>query len=565
MPAAGAGRPDEGLARFLVPWLAAALAGCYLAFAGWPRPAWWQFVLQVGLAALIARTQWKLGRGWLRSTLLPAGVFFVFTGFSHAPTPPYQAAFYLIGLIGAVAWVIRAVHRRWRVPVALGTAVALLVVIATRWVDAWTMPRVGWGEAPSAFGDLLWPLHVATRRQPTTDRPALVVLSVDTLRADAAVTMETYRRLAARGAVWERAMSTSSWTLPALASLQTGLMPAEHGAGCLEDGHCQGLASDVRLLAEELRAQGFETAAVVNNPWVGTRTGFDRGFDLFADIGSNLSRLIIGGPPLGLHRQDDARAVDAALAWLDHVPPRGFYLWVHLFGPHLPYRHAAAPYLRTLDGVALRSSYPLSTARRDAIRAAYAGEVAYADRQLLRLLDALQRRGVLDGGVVVLTADHGEEFWDHGGVEHGHSHHGEVVDVPLVLVAPGVAPGARSGVASLIDVAPTLRAVAGLPPDGIDLREGEPDGRYAAAWGGLVQHLDCSVRDPGRRVILRDCSADPPSVQAFDLVRDPHEFTPVPLSPDDPLFVAARAVRAPRLGAKASLPVERLRALGYLQ
>src|SRR2546428_696465 len=77
--------------------------------------------------------------------------------------------------------------------------------------------------------------------------PAVVVVSVDPLRADAALGMATFKRLAARGAAWERAMSTSSWTLPALASLRTGRMPAEHGAGCLEDAHCQGIFPGVRL------------------------------------------------------------------------------------------------------------------------------------------------------------------------------------------------------------------------------------------------------------------------------------------------------------------------------
>src|SRR4029450_6199643 len=103
---------------------------------------------------------------------------------------------------------------------------------------------------------------------------------------------------------------------------------------------------------------------------------------------------------------------------------------------------------------------------------------------------------------VVFTADHGEEFWDHGGVEHGHSHHGEVVDVPLVLVAPGVSPGRREGVASLVDVAPTVRAALGLAPGGLDLRRGVPEDRVAAAWGGLILHIDCSARDARRRVIM---------------------------------------------------------------
>jgi arylsulfatase A-like enzyme len=377
--------------------------------------------------------------------------------------------------------------------------------------------------------------------------------------------MASVGRLAQRGAVWPRAMSTSSWTLPALASLQTGLMPAAHGAGCLEEGHCQGLSPEVRPLAEELGAAGWVTAAVVSNPWVGAGTGFDRGFDYFFDSGRILNRLVIGGAPRGLHRQDDARTVDEALAWLEGAPRRGFYLWVHLLGPHMPYHHSPNPSMQTIDPVALRSAYPPSETQKRIVRDAYAGEVAYSDRQVMRLLDALEARGVLDDGVVVLTADHGEELWDHGGIEHGHSHHGEVVDVSLVLVAPGVVPGERPGVASLLDVAPTLRAIAGLPPRGLDLRAGVPAARTATAWGGLILHLDCSARAAGRRVIARDCSHDADKVRVYDLARDPLELAPMPWEPDDPLVQSAWAVQAPGRGAASNLPVDRLRALGYLQ
>src|SRR5262249_24103916 len=155
------------------------------------------------------------------------------------------------------------------------------------------------------------------------------------------------------------AMSTSSWTLPALASLQTGRMPAEHGAGCLEDGHCQGIFPGVRLLAEDLRDAGYATGAIVSNPWLSAGTGLGRGFATFVEQGSLPNRFVIAGLPAGPHPQDAKHSVDAALRWLKTTPERGFYLWVHFIGPHLPYVHSDDPSLRTLDGARLRSSFPL--------------------------------------------------------------------------------------------------------------------------------------------------------------------------------------------------------------
>jgi hypothetical protein len=566
MRSGGGHQADRGaLVPFLVPWVGAGLLDAYLALGSWPRPTAAQFALELIFLAAAGRSQWRLARGWFRSTLVPAGVLLVFAMLLYAPEPYYQLVPFTLGLVGGVFWLIRAIESRWRVPVVVGTVAAFAAVLGARWIDVALLGRPDGSEAPSVLRDAMWPFTRPAPPASIVDAPPMVVVSIDTLRADAAEGMASFQRLAARGALWRRAMSTSSWTMPALGTLQTGLMPSAHGATCLEDGHCQGLSPDVPTLAEELAAAGWVTAAVVSNPWVGTGTAFNRGFATFLDSGHAMSRLLVAGPPWGPHRQDDMRAVDAALGWLEHAPARGFYLWVHLMGEHMPYEHSSLPDMQALDPVRLRSGYPPSDAEKKRVRDAYQGEVAYTDRQVMRLLDALDARGILDHGVVVLTADHGEELWDHGGIEHGHSHHGEVVDVALALVAPGVAPGERSGVASLLDVAPTLRAIAGLPPHGLDLRAGVPAGRVATAWGGLILHLDCSARDEQRRVIARDCSHDPYQVHVYDLVHDPRELTPIPWTPDDPLVQAAWRLGPPPRRAAATLPVERLRALGYMQ
>jgi hypothetical protein len=215
--------------------------------------------------------------------------------------------------------------------------------------------------------------------------------------------------------------------------------------------------------------------------------------------------------------------------------------------------------------VTLRSSYPSSASQKKEIRDSYDAEVRYTDAQVLRLIDALDSRGVLATGTVVLTADHGEEFWDHGGIEHGHSHHAEITDIPLVLVSPGVTAGSREGVASLIDVAPTLRTIAGSASGGTDLRRGVAPERLATAWGGLILRLDCSARTTSARLIAQDCSRELSAMQLFDLAKDPLEQSPSHPTEDDPLVTAIRQISPPARSGEGQVASDRLRALGYLQ
>ena len=558
--------PRSGLGRALLPWLTAGLVDAGLTLGGYPRPRWWQYLFEIGLLALAGRSQWRLARGWLRTPLLAPAVMIFYASTLWAPSALHQRVPFLIGIVALLAWLLRVGGTRLAVSPVVGAALAALVVVGARYTDRVAelhqSPIV---STRALLASIAWPFPRTSLAGSAPDRPPVVVITVDTLRTDAAGEMQTMRRLAVRGATWTRAMSTSSWTLPALGTLQTGRMPHEHGASCLMGGHCQGIFPGVRLLAEDLKAVGYATAAVISNPWITAGTGFDRGFDRFMEVGSKLNRLLVGGEPAGPQRQDARWVVDAALAWLESAPDTGFYLWVHLLDPHLPYFHADQPSLHTLTENALRNSMPLLDDRKNALRAAYAEEVAYADRHLVRLLDELERRGILSRGVVVFTSDHGEEFWEHGGMGHGHSHHGEVVDVPLVVVAPGLPPGPRTGVASLLDVAPTIRAAVGLVPNGIDLRGSVPEGRIATAWGGLVAHIDCSARSPDRRVIVRDCAEAPSAISAFDLDDDPRELQPSTWEPSEPVVRAARAVSSPPRDAPATVDREALRALGYVE
>ena len=393
--------------------------------------------------------------------------------------------------------------------------------------------------------------------RPALDAPPIVVLSVDTLRADTAEGMVAHQALRARGASWTTAMATSSWTVPSLVSLWTGASPGTHGGGAPAGGRRVFTRRDptVPHLAEELRAAGYTTAAFVTNPLVTPELGLADGFSTWRHATATPPHpLPLTGWRASGAAEDGERVVARARSWLASAPNRGFLLWVHLFDPHIPYTHAADPW------IARHAAEPdAAPALRDAARAAYAAEASAADRALTGLLDDLEARRFWDhGGVVVLTSDHGEEFWEHGGFEHGHSHHGEVTDIPLVLAGAAVVPGERSQPASIADVAPTLRRVAGISATGPDLRTPGPDERVVTATGNLHGPHMQSARSADLRVIL-----GPDGLHAWDLRTDPGERTPTRIAEDHPLAVAARDARPPA-GEAADVETEQLRVLGYV-
>ena len=156
-----------------------------------------------------------------------------------------------------------------------------------------------------------------------------------------------------------------------------------------------------------------------------------------------------------------------AIDYLDRAPESGFLLWVHLFDPHLPYTHLEEGHgaLVVEHPKQIRRKRIKTTKKLIAdVKDAYKTEVAYSDAALMRLLGEIERRGLDKKAIFIFFSDHGEELWEHDDFEHGHSHHGEVTEVPLALVAPCVQPGARTGVVSLQDIAPTLRNLVGFEP-----------------------------------------------------------------------------------------------------
>ena len=533
----------------------------------------WQYCLEFLVFIALGFVQWKFAKPkWLQSLLWPALIALFFGLVVQGPIDRILwVTFYAIGLALLTMEVMKDFADKLQPRPAAALVITIGAVFLLRFMglvattdelDGKTN-KLASGTADRLLSEI--DVEASTVDATMRDGVPIIVISIDTLRADAAQQMSSWKRLTALGGWWETSMSTASWTLPSVASLATGLMPGEHGAGCVWD-QCQGLQPDAQTLAEVLSKHGYRTTAVTANPWITAKTGFARGFDEFFDFaGITPVWLTTSGPPQGEHhRQDGVRLVDKAIDVIAAMPDRGFYLWVHLIDPHMPYLHSDWERGTKLVAPAIRGAAPATKAARTKIIESYQTEVDHADKQVNRLLDALEKRGLLDQSIIVFTSDHGEEFWEHGGVEHGHSHHREVIEIPLLIAGPGMTPGKHAGVASLIDVAPTIRAMIGLEPDGVDLRDPLDADRIVTAYGnGLLNHAQ-SARNQKVKIIVEG-DLDEPLVRAYDLEKDPGELRPWAPKFEDPLVQAALAIKAPALGEQVQLDAENLKALGYLQ
>ena len=399
---------------------------------------------------------------------------------------------------------------------------------------------------------------------PAGPPPSVVLVTIDTLRADRvgafggpAGLTPNFDRLAAAGASFQAAWSAAPLTLPAHASVMTGLWPPHHG---LRDNGMGALPAGVPTLAQALAGGGRRTAAFVGAFVLDHRFGLDRGFATYDDEIAKAP-----GRPSGLEAERPGReVVDRALAWLAAGDASPFFLWVHLYDPHAPYE-PPEPF---------RSRY----AGRP-----YDGEVAEADAELGRLLAALDRRTGAAGTVIAVAADHGEALGDHGEPTHGLLLYEPTLRVPLAVRAPGIAPGTRvAAPVSLADLGPTLAGLAGArwpaggpALDGRDLaadlragREPPTTDLYAETEYPLI--FGWSALAAARRGTMKYIEA--PRRELYDLLGDPGESRDL-LAGERRLAAelgrGVAAIRAaPRAAAAPAGDVEEARArlatLGYL-
>jgi len=305
----------------------------------------------------------------------------------------------------------------------------------------------------------------------------LVIVTIDTLRADRLgcygnreVATPRLDHIAAGGALFEQATVHVPLTRPSHASIFTGLLPAEHG---LRDNVSPSLAPEVPTLAPMLKAAGFRTAAFVSSIVLSRQSGLHRGFDEYAD------RFEVDG--------DDARflntiqrpgdvAMKEALAWIQSAGDGRFFAWIHLYDPHDPYE-PPEPYASQYAG------------------RPYDGEVAWTDELMGRLEGALQRLGLHDKTVLVVTSDHGEGLGEHGETVHGFFVYESTLRVPLIVRGPGVAPGRRmKGVARSVDLLPSVLDLLGVPAP--------------AGWQGSGQSLGPVLRGTASMAVSEPAYAE---------------------------------------------------------
>jgi arylsulfatase A-like enzyme len=461
-------------------------------------------------------------------------------------------------------------------------------------------------------------------------RPNVLLVVIDTLRADhlslygySRATSPMLTRLAQEGVIFDTAIAQAPWTKPSVASLLTGTHVHRHGVVWRPDV----LGSQLSSLPETMQLAGYQTAAFSSNPWITPEFGFDQGFDYFFQSAKSsgiqltilfrlLSRLenrlralvhVSYDFSRWLRRwtetnpanwQRDALLADAFTEWLDEARDGPFFAYVHFIGPHTPY-DPPQPYPRmfrdaawngkeppTLPPTRARSIFataePLDDLDRNMLIGQYDAAIAYTDTLLERIVGAMDEIDLLKNTLLVITSDHGEEFYEHGNWQHGRQMYNEVVRVPLVFRFPTrLEHERRMDPAMLVDVFPTIASLAGVDvdpavsTDGHDLFAESGDERPVFAecyrFEGARYMARMVLRDGRKLIQTRDDAFGAERFELYDLDRDAaeqHDLLDAASAPDGepltPLLTGFGGSVAE--GARTRIQSdteERLRALGY--
>jgi len=406
----------------------------------------------------------------------------------------------------------------------------------------------------TAVGVVAWHFLRPAGGPPVLGRMNVVLVTVDTLRADRVSPALTpvIDSLAARGIRFTGARSNVPLTLPAHATIFTGLLPPHHGVR-LNGEHR--LKDGTPTLARLLQSSGYRTGAFVGAYVLDSRFGLDQGFETYDD---EIPKGEEATGSLEAERRGDVVAA-RAIAWLRALPgdERPFFLWMHLYDPHAPYEPPPS-YLARAGG------------------RGYDGEVAFADAQVGALMDALAASGRGGKTLMIVAGDHGESLGEHGEATHGMLLYEPAVRVPMILSGAGLRAGTRAEPASLVDLLPTVLRRLGLAtPAGLDGRDllAEDAAKRPAEVYAETTYPEAAGCSPLRSLFDGRWKAivGPPAAELYDVARDPGEAVDEATRHDT--IVAAMAKRADALAAHAAASgaaapsaevAERLRTLGYV-
>lgn len=343
----------------------------------------------------------------------------------------------------------------------------------------------------------------------------IILISIDCLRPDhlgcygyEKDTSPNIDNLAKEGIIFSKAISTSSWTLPAQISLFTSKYPLTHGV--IGDGLSLG-ESDITL-AEILKRNGFITAAFVGAPYMASDFGFNQGFDIYDDHTI-------------YHESEDAshqdvtspRLNEAVLNWLGENYHLNFFLFIHYWDTHYEYI-PPPPYKENFENP-------------------YDGEIRFIDEHIGMLTKKLKEMGIFDNSLIILTADHGDEFMEHSDMGHRHSLYQEVIHIPFILKLPSaqssnILNNRIDDYVSIIDIMPTIIDVSGiaLPKklEGLSLcpliygKSGisRPEIYAELFYSRIGIHQVSVIEERFKLIYYLD---HPEREELFDLVRDPGE------------------------------------------
>jgi arylsulfatase A-like enzyme len=405
-----------------------------------------------------------------------------------------------------------------------------------------------------------------------TEGPDVLLIILDTVRPDHLGCYGYYRdtspnmdSLAGSGTRFLNAQAQAPWTVPASASIFTGLSPRSHRAGFVVDRVC-GLDPVLHTIPALMFDAGYETFGEFSIAWFGRDFGFHNGFESFRCFADE--------------ERHAFQVADDFACWIDTLPSdRRYFAMLHFYEAHAPYTPPAPfdtlfpydsmPWPDDSVWLVSESDSILHPDQLDCLTARYDGEIRYVDDAIGRVIDALKGAGRSDEVLIVITSDHGEEFLEHGGYSHGRTLYQEVLWVPLILSGPGVPGGAepRQPVAAM-DILPTVLSRAGLPVppevEGIDLLAEPVFDRYIPSNEPKGPPLFC-IRRSDLKLIW---NPDTGEAVMYDLGSDPGEQVPLPadstLLEDLADYLALRP-----LGNASAVPEDdldrSLQGLGYIR
>lgn len=428
--------------------------------------------------------------------------------------------------------------------------------------------------------------------------PNVILVAVDTLRADylpfqdmdAPAKTPNLSAFASDSVVFQNTFAQSSWTKASFGTIFSGMYPEAHSA----TSKVSSLPDDVTTIAESVTAEGYFAKGYSNNPNITSLFNYNQGFTDYVDLKPDLyfgaqpssEKLVIydilrkvvqvvnakfrgGRIVITDFYQPAERVTDTALGWLDgdeRPDSAPFMLFLHYMDPHDPFRDPERPgkgYARVQLGNPDPDKY------LEAFKRSYIYEIEYADEHIGRFLDGLKERGLYENSLIVFTADHGEEFYEHGGWWHGLSLYDEQIGVPLVVKLPGNAEAGAyvTALTRHVDLAPTVAAIAGA--------EASTDWQGAALFENVSQswkiyntdaafvhsHLNFegielqALRSMERKLIRANegNKRDYAPVEFYDLQNDPGEQTNLA---GDPAYSTGEAVHQKALDEMHAYIVE---------